>query len=347
MTDTHLVVLCLEWPSPTRHVGGVGRYAFRLTRWLSSRTQVSVVTGPDPSPLPGVTLHPVDARLFSNRAGRYYGAPLEAAKLVRGLQPDVVHAHGDEAALAYWPGSPPIIRTYYGRAAGEARSGRWQRRANHVVLAAVEHAGRRRVRVAVGIGPDSALAYKTDATIPPVLPEDLPASIGQRAAVPTVVFVGGFEGRKRGALAAQVVHGLRRKYDHIQLTVFGPERDRERYPPWVDFRSKATDGDVRAALAEAWILLAPSTYEGFGIPAWEAMGAGAVVVGTPSPGLRFLAAGDCAVVVEDGELQDTVEALIADEAGSTARRKRARVRAEEIARMADPERYLALLTAVS
>ena len=42
------------------------------------------------------------------------------------------------------------------------------------------------------------------------------------------------------------------------------------------------DLDVRAALAEAWILLAPSTYEGFGIPAWEGMGAGAVAVGTPN-----------------------------------------------------------------
>jgi glycosyltransferase involved in cell wall biosynthesis len=337
-----LVVLCLEWPSRSRHVGGVGRYAFRLTTWLGSRAEVSVVTGPDPEPLAGVDLHPVEPGMFKDRMTRHYVAPLAAARLVAALKPDVIHSHGDDAYLAWAPGHAPILRTYYGRAAAEARSGRWQRQANHVVLALLEHSVRHRVARAVAIGPDSATAYRTHALIPPVLPDDLPDSVGRKGPEPTMVFIGGFDGRKRGGMAARAVERLRRRGAAVQFTVFGPPADKERYPAWVDFRSGAPDAEVRAALAGAWILLAPSTYEGFGIPAWEAMGAGAVVVGTPTPGMTFLAAGDAAVLVDDVRFDDAVAALTADGEARSAIQARARARAEEIAGMADPGRYLRL-----
>ena len=347
MRGLRLVVLCLEWPSRSRHVGGVGRYAFRLTTWLGSRAQVSVVTGPDPEPLAGVDLHPVEPELFGDRMRRHYAAPLAAAKVVAALEPDVIHSHGDDAYLAWAPHQAPILRTYYGCAAAEARSGRRLRQANHVVLALLEHAARRRVATAVAIGPDSATAYRTHALIPPVLPEDLPKSVGRKAAEPTLVFIGGFNGRKRGALAAATVERLRRRGGTVHLTVFGPPADQALYPGWVDFRSGASDGEVRAALAGAWALLAPSTYEGFGIPAWEAMGAGAVVVGTPSPGMSFLAAGDAAVLVDDVRFDEAVAGVIADDEARSSIRIRARARAEEVAAMADPDRYLQLVKALA
>jgi glycosyltransferase involved in cell wall biosynthesis len=343
----HLAVLCLEWPSVSRHVGGVGRYAFRLTGWLSGHVRVSVVTGPDPEPMAGVDLYPMEAAHFSDRMKRYYVAPISAAKVVRDLEPDVVHSHGDDAVLAWGRRPPPIIRTYYGRAAGEARSGRWQRQANHVALAAIEHSARRRYAKAVAIGPDSAAAYRTDTLIPPVLPQDLPKGVGARSAQPTVVFIGGFGGRKRGWLVVDVVGRSRLRCDAITLVVFGPEADRSCYPAWVDFRAGATDAEVRAALAEAWLLLAPSTYEGFGIPAWEAMGSGAVVIGSPSPGLTFLAGGAAAAVVSDAALAPTLISLVGDEAERRSMAARGRLRAEEIARMADPGRYLDLVREVA
>jgi glycosyltransferase involved in cell wall biosynthesis len=104
---------------------------------------------------------------------------------------------------------------------------------------------------------------------------------------------------------------------------------------------------VRAALAEAWLLLAPSTYEGFGIPAWEAMGSGAVVIGSPSPGLTFLAGGAAAAVVSDAALAPTLISLVGDEAERRSMAARGRLRAEEIARMADPGRYLDLVREVA
>ena len=343
MTATRVAMLCLEWPSTSRHVGGVGRYAYRLAGWLSSRLAVSVVTGPDPKPMPGVELHPVADSLFEHQFKRYYLAPFGAAREILMLAPDVILSHGDDVALACRRGGPPIIRTFFGRAAAEARSGRWQRRANHAILAAIEHGVRPQVARAVGIGPDSARAYRADAVIPPVLPEDLPPSVGESSAEPTIVFIGGFNGRKRGRLAADVVERVRSSHKGTRFVVFGPEPDRTLYPRWVHFRSGASDLDVRAALAEAWVLLAPSTYEGFGIPAWEAMGAGAVAVGTPNPGMTFLAQNRSAIVVKEVELESTIGALLLDDDYRSAVRLRGRHRAEAVAKLADPSRYLQLI----
>jgi phosphatidylinositol alpha-mannosyltransferase len=339
----HVAVLCLEWPSPTRHVGGVGRYAYRLTRWLAAHTRISVVTGPDPQPLAGVELHPLTADHFSGQFHRYYTAPLAAASMVRRLRPAVVHSHGDDLALAWGPRAAPIIRTFYGRAAAEARSGRWQRRVNHALLSGMEHAARPRLTRIVGIGPDSVRAYRADALIPPVMPSDLPAFVGTRAPDPTVVFIGGFDGRKRGWLAVEVVSKARRHVGAIRLVVFGPEGDRTLYPDWVDFRAGASDDEIRGVLSEAWILLAPSTYEGFGIPAWEAMGAGAVVIGSPNPGLGFLAAGDGAIVVADDALEQAVTTHLTDDHARSTAGSKGRCRAEQIAASADPDRYLHLM----
>jgi hypothetical protein len=73
------------------------------------------------------------------------------------------------------------------------------------------------------------------------------------------------------------------------------------------------------------------------------MGAGAVVIGTPNPGLRFLAERDAAAVVGDSALEERVAALIADPDLRQAIAIRGRARAETVARMAEPERYLALM----
>ena len=338
-----ITVLCLEWPSPTHHVGGVGRYSYRLTRWLAQHVSIDVVTGPDPEPLDDVSIHPVDASYFKDRFHRFYVAPIAAARLVRGLDSEVVHSHGDDVPLA-WGAHPPIVRTYYGRAAAEASSSRWLRRLNHTVLSGFEHIVRPRLATAVGIGPDSVSAFRAQDLIPPVLPDDLPSTVAeQRSNSPTVVFVGGFHGRKRGAVALTAATETRRRVRDLRFVVFGPPADRPSYPGWVDFRAGATDEEVRATLAEAWALLAPSTYEGFGIPAWEAMASGAAVIGTPNAGLRFLAGDNgAALMLDDAAISSALLRLLVNDEERARVTSAGRVRAEEVAAMADPNRYLRL-----
>lgn len=341
-------MICLEWPSAARHTGGVGRYVYRLAARLSDDVDLRIVTGPDPLPLDGPELRPLRQSMFAGRLRRHYASLFWASSAVAETPCDVVHSHGDDLALAYMPRHPPIVRTYYGRSAAEAKSGRWQRRINHVVLAATEHAVRPQLAASVGIGLDSVKAFKARALIPPVLPEDLPAESTERSDVPTIVFIGGYEGRKRGALALATVAQIRERLPGVVFIVVGPGSDRIRYPAWVEFWAAPSDTQIQKLLGKAWVLLAPSTYEGFGIPAWEAMGAGAAVVGSSNPGLDFLSCGGTAArVVTDDALPAAVESLLVDEPARLALVKAGRARAETLSAMAEPSRYLELYRAAA
>lgn len=341
-----VLAICLEWPSPSRHTGGVGRYVYRLSACLAADVELAVVTGPNPTPLENVALHPIPDRAFTSRLGRHYLSLPLVAKITMTTQYDVIHSHGDDLALAYTRSHPPIVRTYHGRSAAEASSGRWLRRANHFLLAATEHAVRRRV-VSVGVGPDSVAAFGAKVLIPPVLPGDLPAFLTDRPEAPSVVFVGGYGGRKRGGLALAVVSTVRTRIPTLGFVVIGPEQDRQCYPRWVDFRANPTDAEVRSVIARSWVLLAPSTYEGFGIPAWEAMGSGAVVLGTQNTGLSFLSAqGFGARIVCDSALAKALESLLTNALEREELVRSGRARAEAVAVMADPSRYLELFRKV-
>ncbi len=108
------------------------------------------------------------------------------------------------------------------------------------------------------------------------------------------------------------------------------------------------DDDVQALIAEAWVLLAPSAYEGFGIPAWEAMMAGTAVVATANPGIDYLAAGTgCCTVVEPEHLGDALVHLVESAPAREAQVGRARARALEVAELGRPERYVSLFRSVA
>jgi glycosyltransferase involved in cell wall biosynthesis len=66
-------------------------------------------------------------------------------------------------------------------------------------------------------------------------------------------------------------------------------------------------------LARAWVLCAPSVYEGFGVPALEAFAYGVPVVATPNPGIRHLSPnGYGAILSSDAEFGDHLIGLLLD-----------------------------------
>lgn len=338
-----VVVLALEWPSPSRHAGGVGRYAKRLCEWLSCHVDLTVVTGPEPEPMEGDgRLVVVDTTRPGGRFARYYVAPLRAARVVDELAPDIVHSHGDD-----WPlvlrsrRHAPVVRTYHGRSAAEARSGPPLRRTNHVVLAGIEQICRSRYAAAVGTGPDSASAFRCERLIPPVL--GLEADLAPaKDDVPLAMFIGGFSTRKRGELALRAVTEARRSVPGLRFAVVGPSTERDRYPAWVEFHDRLDDAAVRLLVRRSWVLIAPSTYEGFGIPVWEAMASGTPVLATPSPGIDFLANGGSCAVVADGSLGTELVELLRGDERRASQAAGGLARALEVARMGQPEQYLEL-----
>jgi len=104
-----------------------------------------------------------------------------------------------------------------------------------------------------------------------------------------VVFVGSHSGRKRGNLVASVVDSVRAETRlPIALIVIGPASDAEAWPDETHHVAGASDAEVLEIVSSSWVLLAPSLYEGFGIPTYEALAVGTPVIASSNPGSEFI-----------------------------------------------------------
>ncbi len=275
--------LCLEWPGGEGHAGGVGRYVYRLAQEMRERVELTVVGPANSRQLAGVEV--VAMRSARSRLDRYYCLPVEARHIVAATTPDLVHAHGDDWALER---HPPVVRSFYGRSWSEAMTSRGWRRWNHVLLAGLEHLSARRASIRLGIAPESVTAFRCHYLFPPLARLHTPAARAPTAE-PSVLFIGSHQGRKRGWLVEQTVDAVQNPLGGpLRLVVVGPETDRGSWAEWVEHRSGLDDEGVRHLLAAAWVLVAPSEYEGFGIPAIEALHAGVAVITSPTPGSEYL-----------------------------------------------------------
>ncbi|SMQ58479.1 glycosyltransferase [Agreia sp. VKM Ac-1783] len=278
-----VVLISLEWPH-AGHVGGVGRYAFRIAEELRTKVDLTVVTLSGGTPLEGATM--VYVPRVSGRLARYYLTPLRLRRLVASIEADVIHAFGDDWALA--KNGAPIVRTFLGSSLAEARASRGLRSLNHYVLALTEAWSRARAKYRIAIGPDSFDTFRCDILMPPVTKVPQVSGVDKSEA-PSVVFIGSFHGRKRGWLVARAVREAQSKSGlPITLSVIGPANDRENWSTDTIHMSGASDEAVRETVASSWVLMAPSEYEGFGIPLYEAMALGTYAIVTDNPGSSYI-----------------------------------------------------------
>jgi glycosyltransferase involved in cell wall biosynthesis len=278
-----VVLISLEWPH-AGHVGGVGRYAFRIADELKTKVDLTVVTMDGGDRLEGATM--VFVPRVTGRLSRYYLTPLRLRRVVASLNVDIVHAFGDDWALA--AKNVPIVRTFMGSSLAEARSSRGLRRLNHYVLALTEARSKAHAALKIAIGPDSFETFDCQMLMPPVT--QLPPPIGvTKTENPSVVFVGSNGGRKRGWLVENAVAEVEAATGiSIDLTVVGPSADRANWLDGTKHISGASDERVREEIASSWVLMAPSEYEGFGIPLYEAMALGTYGIATRNPGTVYI-----------------------------------------------------------
>lgn len=296
--------LATTWPREGTHTGGVGRYVERLAAEVRELVDLTVVGPFGARRMDGVGM--VELPQARSRWANYYMLPLQARSIVAATGPDVVHAHGDDWALR---GDVPVVRTFYGRSLSEARSSTGLRKANHYLLAATEAVSRRRAALRLAIAPESFEAFGCHALVPPLVGmTDPPARTPSPA--PTVLFIGSHQGRKRGWLAEQAVADAVAELGRpVQLRVVGPRDDAASWRSDTVHLAGLDDRQVSAELAAAWVLLAPSEYEGFGIPTVEALRAHVPVISTPNPGSRYISTTNAALplaLAADGEIARTL-----------------------------------------
>ena len=124
------------------------------------------------------------------------------------------------------------------------------------------------------------------------------------------LFVGAVQERKNPLAALEAARAA-----GLPLVVAGPSRDtglsRELVRQGADVRGYVTKAELAGLYRGAACLVMPSRYEGFGLPALEAMASGTPVVAAPDPALREVA-GDAAVFVEPERLADGIREALAN-----------------------------------
>lgn len=300
-------------PEPDRKPGGVEVAVHRLASALAARsahevTVFSLTDAPADAPYRHVRLFERHPWLRTRRAARLLLLPVLLNRLdLRAF--DVVHLHGDD--WFYLRRTAPTVRTLHGSALEEARAATSaKRRMAQYAVYPLEHLSTRLATVPLAVGPRTASIYG----IGTLADNGVDLSVfypGRKTPAPSVLFVGTWEGRKRGRFLYEAfVRDVLPRVPNATLTFVAdvcPE-----HPRVVPLRFP--DDETLARLyRESWVFAYPSTYEGFGIPYLEALASGTAVVCSPNDGARYVL-GDSSpgAIVADDAFADRLTTLLLD-----------------------------------
>lgn len=291
--------------------GGVQVFVDRLAVALQHNghavTAFTFAPPSEPRPYAVGVLRP--RRAAESRLLRQYVAPWLFNVRPFGSQFDVAHLHGDD--WFYFRRRLPTVRTFYGSALMEAIAATsMKRKLNQSVLFALEQLARARADAVYGIGPDSQLLYRTDGILGCGVP--LPSESPCPDRDPTILFVGTWEGRKRGSLLHRVFHQqIRPVLANARLWMVSDYAAEGDGVTWIP---SPTDAELADLYRRAWAFCLPSTYEGFGIPYVEALANSLPVVATPNPGaVHVLGSGRYGLIVEPDDLGDALIRALTDD----------------------------------
>ncbi len=296
-------------PEPDRKPGGVEVFVDRLATAMTERGHAVTVhtfsRNLPPAAYAVKTMWP--ARAGGDPIVRQYLAPW-LLNLRPRMDYDVFHFHGDDWFCFRRP--VPTVRTFYGSALLEALSATsLKRRVDQSIVFLLEQLAGRLADARFGIGSDSKLLYRADGILQ--LGIDPPPATHEPAGSPAVLFVGTWEGRKRGRLLHEAFRrDVRPRFPDAELWMVS---DHCEPGPGVTWHREPSDAEIQALMRRAWVFSLPSSYEGLGIPYLEAMTWGVPVVATPNPGAEdLLAHGSAGLIVEPAELGVTLARLLGD-----------------------------------
>lgn len=314
-------------PEPGRKVGGVEVFVHRLANQLVDRGhEVTMFTFGG---------HPHDARYTLARAGLSWMGAKQVARLTLGplalnrlpqAHFDVLHLNGDDWFMCRR--SIPTVKTFYGSAWFEARTATSiGRRLTRAAVYPLEVTSSRLATLSFDIGSRLPKGYRIHGSLALAVNEPSPPDGAVRSAEPSVLFVGTWEGRKRGAfLANRFVEEVLPLYPKARLIMVSDRCEEQPGVSWARFPS---DAQMSRLYRSAWLFCMPSTYEGFGMPYLEAMLHGLPVVATHNPGAHLVLRNGAGVITSDADLGRTICALLEDDGARSRLAAAGRARAQE------------------
>lgn len=328
MTARRLRIAMISYYLPSTSKQGIGYQVHELATELVRRGHTVDVFSDCP---------PVDGASYGHRHIALTGA-LRTFRFATKLRKvdfsgyDVLHAHGDD----YWLWRrrvPRHVRTLHGSCFEEALRIRGAKeRLRMVLLGFSEVLASLVADVTVAVSPSTR---RWTPWVRGVIPNGVDRSRfrprpGERTERPTVLFVGTWGGRKRGAELARI----------LSEQVLPAVPDAELWMVSQDVPQEAGAGvrplgrlsneELTDAYARAWVFCLPSTYEGFGIPYVEALASGLPVVATPNVGARYVTRdGRDAVLCDLDALGPALISLLTDAARRNALAEAGLRRAED------------------
>jgi glycosyltransferase involved in cell wall biosynthesis len=330
-----LRIAMVSYYLPSGSKTGVGYQAHAIANELASRGHhVDMFTPCDP----------VEGARYGHRqipltgSLRTFRFALELRRLDLG-QYDVLHAHGDDYWL--WRRRVPVhVRTMHGSCFEEALHIRGAKERLRMVAL-----GFSEVLATLVADRTAVVSPRTRRWMPwvrTVIPNGVDtahfASSGTKSARPTVLFVGTWTGRKRGAqLAEAFERDVLPVVPDAELRMVTRDAPAT-LPAGVVALGRLDDDELVEEYGRAWAFCLPSSYEGFGIPYAEAMAAGLPVVATPNIGARYVTDEGRAGILASLDHIGTAMAAVLRDDGMRARLGAAgleRSRAFDLARVVD------------
>jgi glycosyltransferase involved in cell wall biosynthesis len=277
-------MLSAALPQPDRKPGGVDIYITRLADQLQrAGHEVSVYSFAPAPPDAGYGHVRMRPHRFANSAlARMTVVPLLLNR-VSFPGAEVLHLHSDD--YFFTRRDVPTVRTFHGSALFEAIfAARWRRRLSQGATVPLEMRAARLATARFGVAPGTETWLHVDGHLPSGV--DIPAQPASPDPSPTILFVGTWTGRKRGAFLHETfLREVRPRVPDAQLWMVSDhceETDGVRWFP------RPSDEELAELYSRAWVLAAPSLYEGFGVYYLEAMASDTMVVATPNPGSEYV-----------------------------------------------------------
>lgn len=243
----------------------------------------------------------------SSRIGKKFLPAMEFRKINK-RSFDICHFHGDDYLCK---GSANRVRTFYGSALYEALHAKKPGRFFYQLLFyKLEWLSCFRKGALAGI---SSLTKKALPLVKHIVPCGVPLDRfmflpSMKTAQPSLLFIGDFNSRKQGSLLLGVFsRTILPRFPDAVLTVVGPASIEAQN---VRCLGRISEPDLIDEYRKAWVYCLPSSYEGFGVPAIEAMACGTAVVAIDSPGIReIIKSGGNGILCGPEELGDSIKTV--------------------------------------